>query len=198
MWRHGLSMSAIASRRDISRYAVRYHLRNASQKLGIESTGELRHFPGFALTSVRSAIPRKGDDMTDKQAELSFGPLGQVSMLTRNAANAEAWYRDKLQLPHIFTFGDLVFFDCGGTRLYIREVTDEQWRPSSILYFLVPDIDDAYATLTARGVTFQGAPHMIFRDDATGTEVWMAFFEDGDGNTLAVMARVPVPSPIDS
>ena len=105
---------------------------------------------------------------------------------------AEEWYRDKLGLAHIFTFGDLVFFDCGGTRLYLREVPDADWRPSSILYFLVPDIAQAHAELVARGIKFQGAPHMIFRDPDTGTEDWMAFFEDLDGNMLAVMSRVAV------
>ena len=191
MWRHGMTMAAIADRRDISRYAVRYHLRNASQKLGIETTAELRHFPGFSAASARNAPRTKGTNMTDQPTDLALGPLGQVSMLTRSAAGAEAWYRDKLGLRHIFTFGDLVFFDCGGTRLYLREVGDDEWRASSILYFLVPDIESAYAALVGRGVAFQGAPHMIFRDDASGTEEWMAFFEDGDGNILAVMARVP-------
>jgi len=186
-----MTMSAIADRRDISRYAVRYHLRNATQKLGIETTAELRHFPGFSATSARHSPSTKGSEMTDNRSNLTLGPLGQVSMLTRSAANAEGWYRDKLGLSHIFTFGDLVFFDCGGTRLYIREVSDEEWRASSILYFQVPDIDEAYDTLSGRGIAFQGAPHMIFRDDANGTEEWMAFFEDGDGNILAVMARVP-------
>lgn len=40
------------------------------------------------------------------------------------------------------------------------------------------------------GVTFSGAPHVIYTDDATGTEEWMTFFEDGEGNTLALMSRV--------
>jgi catechol 2,3-dioxygenase-like lactoylglutathione lyase family enzyme len=112
-------------------------------------------------------------------------------MLTRSGASAESWYRDTLGLAHIFTFGDLVFFDCGDTRLFLREVPDAEWRPSSILYFLVPDIGVAHTELMARGVQFLGAPHMIFRDDANGTEEWMAFFNDPDGNALAVMARVP-------
>lgn len=126
------------------------------------------------------------------QSPLELGPIGQVSMLTRSAFKAEEWYRDTLGLAHIFTFGDLVFFDCGGTRLYLRQVPDADWRPSSILYFLVPDIAQAHAELVARGIKFQGAPHMIFRDPDTGTEDWMAFFEDLDGNTLAVMSRVAV------
>ena len=31
---------------------------------------------------------------------------------------------------------------------------------------------------------------MIFRDDTTGVEDWMAFFEDPDGNLLSIMSRV--------
>lgn len=125
--------------------------------------------------------------------EVQLGPLGQVSMLGRDAARTEAWYRDVLGLPHVFTFGDLVFFDCGGTRLYIRHVSDDEWRPSSILYFLVPDIGVGHRILTERGVHFKGAPHMIYSDDATGVEEWMAFFDDPDGNTLAIMSRVIPP-----
>jgi catechol 2,3-dioxygenase-like lactoylglutathione lyase family enzyme len=122
--------------------------------------------------------------------ELQLGPLGQVSMLARDAARTEAWYREVLGLPHVFTFGDLVFFDCGGTRLYLRAVSDGEWRPSSILYFLVPDITAAHRQLSERGVRFKGAPHMIYSDNATGVEDWMAFFDDPDGNTLAIMSRV--------
>src|SRR3954465_5929883 len=98
MWRHGMSMAAIANRRGISRYAVRFHLRNASQKLGIDSTAALRHFPGFAANSARNSSATKGTDMTDQPTELALGPLGQVSLLTRSATAAEAWYRDMLGL----------------------------------------------------------------------------------------------------
>jgi methylmalonyl-CoA/ethylmalonyl-CoA epimerase len=51
-------------------------------------------------------------------------------------------------------------------------------------------IADAHRRLTERGVRFAGAPHLIYTDDETGTEEWMAFFEDGEGNTLALMSRV--------
>jgi catechol 2,3-dioxygenase-like lactoylglutathione lyase family enzyme len=116
-------------------------------------------------------------------------------MLTRSAVDAEQWYRDVLGLAHVFTFGDLVFFDCGGVRLFLRAVPDIEWRASSILYFLVPDINVAHSELTSRGVVFTGEPHMIYKDDATSVEEWMAFFNDPDGNTLAIMSRVtPVPS----
>ena len=121
---------------------------------------------------------------------LQLGQLGQVSMYARDAAATEAWYRDVLRLPEVFRFGDLVFFDCGGVRLYLHAVGEEKWRPSSVLYFVVDDIRVAHEELAARGIKFSGAPHMIFKDDASGVEEWMAFFEDPDTNMLAIMARV--------
>jgi catechol 2,3-dioxygenase-like lactoylglutathione lyase family enzyme len=164
---------------------VRYHLRNIAGKIGVDTTLELRAWPGFPATSAR--VARRNELMEHK---LELGPIGQVSMLTRSASAAEAWYHDVLGVPHIFTFGDLVFFDCRGTRLYIREVPDDQWRTGSILYFTVSDIGAAHPERTDRAVHFTGAPHMIFRDDTTGVEDWMAFFEDPDGNTLSIMSRV--------
>jgi catechol 2,3-dioxygenase-like lactoylglutathione lyase family enzyme len=122
---------------------------------------------------------------------IALGPLGQVSLLARDVARAERFYRDILGLPHVFTFGELAFFDCAGTRLFIRAVADAEWRPSSILYFRVDDIAAQVAALADAGVTITGQPHVIYRDDAAATEEWMAFFEDPEGNTLALMSTVP-------
>ena len=130
------------------------------------------------------------DRATDTAPALQLGPLGQVSMYARDAAVTEAWYRDVLQLLEVFRFGDLVFFWCGDVRLYIHAVGDEKWRASSVLYFLVPDIKAAHDELVRRGVKITGAPHMIYKDDQTADEEWMAFFDDPDGNTLAIMSRV--------
>jgi hypothetical protein len=87
-------------------------------------------------------------------------------------------------LPHLFTFGTLAFFDCGGTRLMLSG--EGGAKPESILYLRVTDIAAAHAELTSRGVKFTHAPHMIHRH-ADGTEEWMAFFEDPDGRPLAIM-----------
>ncbi len=43
--------------------------------------------------------------------------------------------------------------------------------------------------LEGRGVTLKGAPQLIHRH-GDGTEEWMAFFEDPDGNLLALMEQV--------
>jgi predicted enzyme related to lactoylglutathione lyase len=119
-----------------------------------------------------------------------LGPIGQVSLSIRDVARAERFYGQTLCLPHVFTFGDLAFFDAEGVRLYLHRKDDEDWRPSSVLYFTVGDIHATQAVLGEAGVRFSGAPHVIYTDDATGTEEWMTFFEDGEGNTLALMSRV--------
>lgn len=190
MYRHGLSRKYIAARRGTSEYAVRYHLRNIAGKLGIDGTRELRHWPGLPATSPLKTADQRARRHRPMDSELTLGPLAQISMLCRSAEKTEAWYRDVLRLRHVFTFGDLVFFDCGGTRLFIRQVPEEQFRLSSTLYFSVDDMATAVRILEDRGVKFQGAPHMIFKDEETGVEEWFSFFEDPDGNTLSLLARV--------
>jgi catechol 2,3-dioxygenase-like lactoylglutathione lyase family enzyme len=189
MYRHGLSRKVIAQMRRTSEYAVRYHLRNVAGKLGIASTRALRHWPGFPASSPMTTSSLRARRFKPMDSQLNLGRLGQISMLCRSAEQTEAWYRDVLRLPHIFTFGELVFFDCGGTRLYFRQVPEAEFRKGSILYFLVDDINVARDLLAERGIRFQGAPHMIYKDDQTGVEEWMAFFDDPDGNTIGIMAR---------
>ena len=123
---------------------------------------------------------------------LVLGPLGQVSLLVRDIARAEAFYRDTLGIPHLFTHGPLAFFDCAGVRLFVRAVPDVEWRRSSILYFRVDDIVAATAALAAAGGTIVEQPGVIHRDEAAGVEEWMAFFEDPDRNALALMSRVSI------
>jgi DNA-binding CsgD family transcriptional regulator/catechol 2,3-dioxygenase-like lactoylglutathione lyase family enzyme len=189
LYRHGLSRRVIARLRGTSEYAVRYHLRNITGKLGMARTQELRHWPGFPQNSPITMSALRTRRFKTMDSELTLGPLGQVSMLCRSAEATEAWYRDVLRLRHIFTFGELVFFDCDGTRLYFRQVPEDEWRKGSTLYFLVQDINSAHQLLSDRGIHFQGAPHLIYKDDATGAEEWMAFFDDPDGNTIGIMAR---------
>ena len=117
--------------------------------------------------------------------------VGQVALHVTSVSEAETFYRDVLGLPHLYTFGDLAFFDAGGTRIYLQAVEPERWVAGSIIYFRVGDVHAAYDKLTAVDVHWSGAPHMIHRHD-DGTEEWMAFFTDPSGNTLALMSqRVP-------
>ena len=51
------------------------------------------------------------------------------------------------------------------------------------------DLREAYAALRERGVRFRDEPHLIAR--LADREVWMTFFHDTEGNTLALMSEVP-------
>jgi DNA-binding CsgD family transcriptional regulator/catechol 2,3-dioxygenase-like lactoylglutathione lyase family enzyme len=192
--RHGVSRREIAQRRGTSIDAVKYHIANITAKLGVASSSELRQWPGYPMTSALAVGRRSRKEHPMIASTLRLGPIGQVSLYSRDVGRTEAFYRDTLGLPHVFTFGDLAFFDMGGVRLYVHAVGDEKWRPGSVLYFLVEDIHPALEELRARGVKITGAPHVIYTDDQTGIEEWMAFFEDPDGNMLALMSRVAPPS----
>ena len=59
--------------------------------------------------------------------------------------------------------------------------------PGSIVYFAVEDIRQMHQTLKARGVAFRSEPHRIAT--LADREVWLADFEDTEGNLLALMAE---------
>jgi len=119
---------------------------------------------------------------------LQLGPIGQISRTVGNIDAARTWYGEVLGLKHLYTFGKLAFFDCDGTRLFLTAETDTPGT-ESILYLRVDDIAVAHAELSARGVEFMGAPHMI-HSHADGTEEWMAFFKDPEGRPLALMSQL--------
>jgi DNA-binding CsgD family transcriptional regulator/predicted enzyme related to lactoylglutathione lyase len=188
--RHGLRRAEIARRRGTSVDAVKYHLANISGKLGV-SGRQLRHWPGMPATS--SVRRRSQQLMSTTSTTAGLGRIGQVSLCIRDVERATRFYSGILGLPHLFTFGDLAFFDAGGTRLYLHRKDPGEWTPSSILYFAVDDIQARQDALAGQGVRFTGAPHLIHTHD-DGTEEWMTFFEDGEGNTLALMSRTGPPA----
>jgi catechol 2,3-dioxygenase-like lactoylglutathione lyase family enzyme len=117
-----------------------------------------------------------------------LGRIGQISRTVSDIAAAEAWFRDVLGLAHLYTFGNLAFFDCDGTRLMLSAGEATQ-ADQYILYFAVPDIMAAHAELVGRGAVFEREPHMIHRH-ADGTEEWMAFLKDNEGRFIGIMSQV--------
>ena len=178
--RHGLRNREIALRQGVSLDAVKFHVANALAKLGLSGRHELRRWNGVRRDSH---LFRKESSMAQ---EVKLGALGQIARTVRDIAAARAWYGDVLGLAHLYSFGNLAFFDCGGVRLFLSE--GEAAASESILYFLVDDVRTAQASLAARGIEFTHAPHMIHRH-ADGTEEWMAFLNDNEGRPLAIMSR---------
>jgi methylmalonyl-CoA/ethylmalonyl-CoA epimerase len=120
---------------------------------------------------------------------MPLGPIGQISMNAKDVDRATAFYTDTLRLPFLFRYGDLSFFDCAGVRLMVSKPEKPEFdHPGSVLYFKVPDIRASHRELSDRGVRFEGEPHLIA--SMPDHELWMAFFTDSEGNTLALMSEV--------
>lgn len=118
--------------------------------------------------------------------DLATASLGQIAVVVHDVDRALAFYRDRLGLPFLFQFPGLAFVRAGDVRLMLSKPEEaEHDHPGSILYFRVGDIEAVCATLAGRGVAFRDRPHVVHR--GPGQELWMAFFDDPDGNVLAVM-----------
>ncbi|MCK9517710.1 MAG: VOC family protein [Dehalococcoidia bacterium] len=96
---------------------------------------------------------------------VQLGHIGQVSVTVSDIERSLGFYRDVLGLQHLYTFGQLAFFDCDGTRLFLDGLPEAREQGTSVIYFSVPDIDAATAELKARGVSFESEPHMIVRHE---------------------------------
>jgi len=182
---HGMTNAEIARRRGVSVNAVKFHMANALAKLGLSNRRELR---AWFRAPNDSALAAPGRKTMAKESKIVA--IGQIARSVSDTPASEKWYREVLGLPHLYTFGTLAFFDCGGTRLMLSQEGGAS--KESILYLRVPDIAAAHRQLQARGAKFTHAPHMIHRH-ADGTEEWMAFFEDPDERPMAIICQVAVP-----
>jgi methylmalonyl-CoA/ethylmalonyl-CoA epimerase len=124
------------------------------------------------------------------EQDLSQARVGQIAVVVQDIDRAVDFYRDKLGLRLLFQAPPkLAFFDCGGVRLMLDVPEEEEFKhPASILYYKVEDIRETWATLRGRGVEFRDEPHMVAR--MPDHELWMTFFRDTEGNTLALMSEV--------
>jgi methylmalonyl-CoA/ethylmalonyl-CoA epimerase len=117
--------------------------------------------------------------------DLSQSRIGQIAIVCRDIDRATAFYRDSLGLRFLFSAPPrLAFFDCGGVRLMIS-TSEGEAVGTSVLYFVVTDIEAHCTALAAKGVRFVGEPHMIAR--MPDHELWLAEFRDSENNVMALM-----------
>jgi methylmalonyl-CoA/ethylmalonyl-CoA epimerase len=119
---------------------------------------------------------------------LNLSQIGQIARPVADVDRAEAFYEMVIGLRKLYRFRDLTFFDCAGVRLLLEKSAKVEGS-SGCLYFRCADIALTVAELTKRGVAFTSRPHLIAPMD--DHDLWMAFFEDPDGHTLAVMQEAP-------
>ena len=130
--------------------------------------------------------------MNSKNFSLNLSRIGQIAIGVSDIDRATEFYRDTLGMRFLFSAPPgMSFFDCGGVRLMLTlpEQGRDESKSSSVIYYTVEDVHQATETLKSRGVRFIGEPHIIHSTDTY--DLWMSFFTDPDGNTLALMAKVP-------
>jgi len=123
-------------------------------------------------------------------AGIGISRIGQIAVTAHDVERAAAFYQDALGLKLLFKAPPgLAFFDCGGVRLMLsRPEKPEFDHPSSILYFVVPDIQAAHLRMKTSGVHFEDEPQMLAK--MPDHDLWMTFFRDSEGNLMGLMSEV--------
>jgi methylmalonyl-CoA/ethylmalonyl-CoA epimerase len=85
----------------------------------------------------------------------------------------------------------LVFFQVGTTRLLL-----ETGAPSALIYLEIPDVRAFAESWKARGNQVESEPHIIFHHETDalgpeGTDEWMTFIRDSEGNLLGLVSHLP-------
>ena len=111
---------------------------------------------------------------------------------TRDAARARIFYEELLGLTFVSDDGFALIMDVNGILLRITRVGEFTPYPFTVLGWLVPDIETAVVTLTAKGVAF--TTFSFLKHDDLG--IWsapdgakVAWFLDPDGNTLSLSQK---------
>lgn len=129
--------------------------------------------------------------MSASPQSLRLAEIGQIALTVRDLDRATRFYRDTLGIEPLFQVPGMSFFRCGGVRLLLGLPEDDaEVTTSHVIYYRVDDINAAHRVLVEAGVEFIHDPRPAHRDDRH--ELWLAFFRDPDGHTLALMSEVPV------
>jgi methylmalonyl-CoA/ethylmalonyl-CoA epimerase len=120
--------------------------------------------------------------------------LAQVAQRAEDLDRAAAFYERLLESGPLARFDPpgLLFFGLGGgMRLLL-----ERGAPSALLYLQVTDVRSRVEELRAEGVEIESEPHVIFtHPDGTlgpaGTDEWMAFIRDSEGNLVGLVSHSP-------
>ena len=117
------------------------------------------------------------------------GAIGQLHVTVSDFGRSVAFYRDVLGLPLLFEVPgqSMAFFDCQGVRLYLGAAEAPEFASHPLIYFRADSAREAGGELARRGVEFTSEPHVVHRQG--DIELWIGFFKDPDGTTLAIMSE---------
>lgn len=125
----------------------------------------------------------------EKTSRQTISQIGQINLNVKNVEKAVSFYKDILGLPLLFAMEKMAFFNCNDVRLMLSLPENDQFdHPGSVIYFKTDSIQSTYVQFKEDGVPFIDEPHKVA--DMGDHELWMVFFKDLDGNTLALMSEV--------
>jgi methylmalonyl-CoA/ethylmalonyl-CoA epimerase len=117
--------------------------------------------------------------------------LHQVAQRATDLERAKAFCVEILGATFIAQFDPpgLLFLNLSNTRLLL-----EKGAPSSLLYFLIDDVESEIARLRSLSVSIETEPHVIFKDEEgifgkVATEEKMAFIRDSEDNLVGLVSR---------
>ena len=125
--------------------------------------------------------------MDTPETQVRLNEIAQIALTVSDLAQARTFYQDVLGMRFLFDAGTMSFFQCGSVRLMIGASDKPVDSGGTILYFRVPAIREAHGSLVAKGVAFVQEPHLVAR--MKSHDLWLAFFKDPAGNTLALMSE---------
>ena len=108
----------------------------------------------------------------DHAAAFRFSSIGQIAVTVTGLDRAVAFYRDTLGMKFLFQVPNLAFFDCDGVRLMLSHSAKPFETDGFVVYFKVPEIQQAHRALAERGVAFEGRAACWLRACPTTTSGW--------------------------
>jgi lactoylglutathione lyase len=117
------------------------------------------------------------------EAQVKLAKIGTIMLTVGDLARAIAFYRDVLGVPLRFATEEFAFLDGGGVTLGLRRAAGLAPASGEVraeVVFEVEDVDEAWRSLTARGVSFRIEPRQATADR------YVADFRDPDGNAITI------------
>ncbi|NMP17434.1 VOC family protein [Thalassotalea sp. Y01] len=123
---------------------------------------------------------------------LHINAIGQVAICCTDINAARAFYQDIMGLPLLFDAGEnLSFYQLNDIRLMLTTLQgEERDHHTSVIYYKVDDIEQAFAHLQQHNVAIERAPALAAT--MSDHQLWIGFIRDPSDNLVGIMSEKPL------
>jgi predicted enzyme related to lactoylglutathione lyase len=110
-----------------------------------------------------------------------------------DVSRARKFYEDTIGLKPKEEYAGGVFYECGGTEVFLYPTGNAGTSKASQAFWRVDDVEVEVAELKARGVKFEEYKFpglTMINSILTGGGAKTAWFKDSEGNILAISQRI--------